>query len=219
MEERKTIIKSYENSFMKYITEKIYKNNLSIIKEEEKEKEKESEREHEWSPLQPVGNKQSNALEYEHPNRIIFQKEHTDEISENSYDFFCTNGSSNLSSFLVPNDISNNHIGIHAEQNEMNDLHTVCIFDHDVFDVTVRIIPDYYINKTGIKVGAFNFNFYNSIIDSIRNMRILSEHQLAFIENCTRKEYQEIINEYNKVIKMLYENDLNYTDQKEKWDK
>ena len=200
MEERTNTIKNYENSFMKYITEKFYKNNLSIIKEQEQEQE--------WTPFQPVGNKQSKTQEYEHPNRIIFQKEHADETSENSYDYFCTNGSSNLRSLLVTNDISNNHIGIHAEQSEMNDLHTVCIFDHDVFDVTARIIPDYYINKTGIKVGALNFNFYKSIIDSIRNMRILSEYQFAFIENCTREEYQEIINEYNNVIKMLNESDL-----------
>ena len=230
MEERKNTIKNYENSFVKYITGKICKNNLKIIEEHE------TEQETKLIPIQPISDKQLKTREFEHPSRNIFHKEQAvnftgaslskiqiscqdvlraDELctvkstanefsSEKTYDFFCTNGTSNLRSIIFPNDDAARF----ADQSAMNDLHNVCIFDHDVFDVTLRIIPEYYMDKTGITVGALNFNFYNSIIDSIRNMRILSEHQIVFIDTCTSDEYKEIINEYNKVIQMLNDNNL-----------
>ena len=74
--------------------------------------------------------------------------------------------------------------------------------------INERIIPNYYINNKGIKVGPFNFNFFDSIVDSIRNMRVLTKSQIIFIEKCSREEYIQLMNEYNKIMLFLNENDL-----------
>jgi hypothetical protein len=188
MEKRRYTIKNLENSIVKYVTNitgKIRRKSFTAIDDEDDKKE----------PFPPVMSKRTQTQEFEHPRRSIFQRDKTDDPSEKFYNFFCTNGSSNLSSILVPYDLSKNFA-------EMPDVE---VFDHSVFDINDRIIPEYYINKTGITVGALNFDFYNSIIDSIRNMRILSEYQITFIEICTREEYLEIIKEYNNVIRMLNE--------------
>lgn len=119
---------------------------------------------------------------------------------EQSYDFFCKNISNNLVPFITT-DIS--HVS-----HDMSQLPTVSTFNHDEFDITTRIIPDYYISRDGIKVGALNFNFYNSIIDSIRNMRTLSVNQIAFIDQCSKEQHLEIISEYDKIIHFISDNQL-----------
>ena len=58
----------------------------------------------------------------------------------------------------------------------------------DTYNINDRIIPSYYINNDGIKVGPLRFNFYDTIIDSIRNFRILSSYQLTYIEKCSQEE-------------------------------
>jgi len=127
-----------------------------------------------------------------------FSETHTESnySTESSYSFFCKNVSTNL-------------LPIIGQINPVTqELHDFSLFDRDRFDVHQRIIPEYYIKKTDIKIGALNFNFYDSIIDSIRNMRELSPHQMAFIEKCSTDEYMEIITEYNAVIKMLKDIEL-----------
>lgn len=133
------------------------------------------------------------------PRVKLMEKEEEEFIlpEKTSYKFYCKNISNNLTTIVFP-DISKNII----------ESPTVALFDSDTFDINERIIPVYYINNTGIKVGAFKFNFYESIIDSIRNMRILTVYQIAYLENCSREEYMEIVNEYNNVIQMLNNNNL-----------
>lgn len=111
------------------------------------------------------------------------------------YDFFCKNTSPNLQSIVGVSDNSYNNQTMDTEEAEE-------------FDAMERIIPEYYINEHGIKVGTFNHNFYNSIIDSIRNMRVLTKFQLKYLEECTQEEYHAIVIEYNKVIEFLDNNHL-----------
>jgi len=110
--------------------------------------------------------------------------------------FYCKNVSNNLTNIIT--DVSNHAV----------ELPDVSMFDHDKFEVDERIIPAYYINENGIKEGTFEFNFYNSIIDSIRNLRELTKHQTAFLEKCSQEEYMEIIMEYNNVIQSFVKNSL-----------
>ena len=110
------------------------------------------------------------------------------------YDFFCKNTSPNLHTIIGVVDNSQNNVMMYTQEDE--------------FDVTERIIPEYYINEHGIKVGTFNHNFYDSIIDSIRNMRILTKFQLKYLEGCTTEEYHAIVIEYNNVIAFLDNNHL-----------
>ena len=82
------------------------------------------------------------------------------------------------------------------------------MFDHNHFDVSYRIIPAYYINEHGIKGGALQFSFYDSILDSIRNLRALTPYQLAYLEQCSKEDYLEMIQEYNLVIQSFIANQL-----------
>lgn len=112
------------------------------------------------------------------------------------YEFFCKNASPNLQPIIGVVDNSHNNVIMNATE------------DEDEFDVTERIIPEYYINGHGIKVGTFNHNFYDSIIDSIRNMRVLTKFQLKYLEGCTQEEHHAIVIEYNHIIVFLHKNEL-----------
>lgn len=98
------------------------------------------------------------------------------------HDFYCKNVSPNLNTFI--------HVDISQNDSE---FHKMSIYDDDDFDVTERIIPEYYINKDGIKVGSLNFIFSDSIVDSIRNMRTLSKFQLAYLNNYSKDELKKLI--------------------------
>jgi len=87
-------------------------------------------------------------------------------------------------------------------------LPTSSLFDHDQFDISDRIIPAYYINEHGIKGGALQFSFYDSILDSIRNMRALTPYQRTYLEQCSKEECLEMIREYNQVIQSFIANHL-----------
>ena len=45
-------------------------------------------------------------------------------------------------------------------------------------------------------------SFY-SIIDSIRNMRILNDNQQEFVEKLSKEECYELLREYNKVMEYV----------------
>jgi len=244
MEEIKKII---EIPFIHFIREKIYKPTLSKVEENNRGRSTPSQhskiisrsssgsKKEQMIPFTPFGVKKQKSREFNHPFRKVVESNENkvkeiENLSEQSYEFFCTNGTNNLKSILVPNSsgdlrsptelslrnvggvnaprpeyISNNNLLV--EESEMNDLRTIS-FDEEQ-DLTERIIPEYYINETGIKVGALNFDFYNSILDSIRNMRVLSKYQIKYIDKwCTQEEYHEIMIEYNKVIKMLNESNI-----------
>ena len=87
-------------------------------------------------------------------------------------------------------------------------LPTCALFDHDQFDVNERIIPAYYVNEHGIKGGVFQFSFYDSILDSIRNMRALTPYQYTYLTQCSKEECLEMIQEYNQVIQSFIDNQL-----------
>jgi hypothetical protein len=62
------------------------------------------------------------------------------------------------------------------------------------------------------ETGFMNRMFY-SIVDNVRNMRILDSKQQSFVEKLTKEECYELLREYNKVMEsvtnymMLDEND------------
>jgi len=63
-----------------------------------------------------------------------------------------------------------------------------------------RIIPEYYMT-TNLKNGILKIDYYEMIIDDIRNLRPLSPYQMKYIrKKLTPHEYYNIIHEYNKVM-------------------
>ena len=71
-----------------------------------------------------------------------------------------------------------------------------------------RIIPEYY-TSTNLKNGILKINYYDMIIDDIRNLRPLSSHQMKYIrKNLTHTEYYNIIHEYNQVMQVYLESYL-----------
>jgi len=131
-------------------------------------------------------------------------------LSSEPYDFYCRNVSPNLRTMIsrkiMPTD------GLPTSSNGLptssDGLPTSSLFDHDQFDISDRIIPAYYINEHGIKGGAFQFSFYDSILDSIRNLRALTPYQHTYLEQCSKEECLEMIREYNQVIQSFIANHL-----------
>jgi hypothetical protein len=73
-------------------------------------------------------------------------------------------------------------------------------------DNSEQIIPKYYItDKTSNREELLNFDFYFTIIDSIRNMRILSKYQMLYIEKLDNEKCKEIIQEFNKAMEVITE--------------
>lgn len=140
------------------------------------------------------------------------------------YDFYCRNASPNLRNMIsrkiMPTDglptssddlvTSSGSLPTSADDlpTSSDGLVTSSLFDHDQFDISDRIIPAYYINEHGIKGGAFQFSFYDSILDSIRNLRALTPYQRTYLEQCSKEECLEMIREYNQVIQSFIANQL-----------
>jgi hypothetical protein len=68
-----------------------------------------------------------------------------------------------------------------------------------------QIIPNYYLSGKDLKGKIFECDFHYSIIDSIRNMRILSKYQQEYVEKLEKEECYELLREYNKVMKFMTE--------------
>jgi hypothetical protein len=64
------------------------------------------------------------------------------------------------------------------------------------------IIPDYY-KKPGEKI--LKVDYYNMIIDDIRNCRKLNEYQLNFIKDLDDNSKQELFLEFNKLFDVIKE--------------
>ena len=63
------------------------------------------------------------------------------------------------------------------------------------------IIPPYYFNEEKMKGKLLDIDFGFTIIDSIRNLRILNLHQLEYLQSLSNEKLIEIIHEYDHVMK------------------
>lgn len=63
------------------------------------------------------------------------------------------------------------------------------------------IIPQYY-HKSGEKI--LKINYYDMILDDIRNLRKLNEHQLNFIKNLDDESKQKIFIEFNNLFDIIH---------------
>ncbi len=64
------------------------------------------------------------------------------------------------------------------------------------------IIPNYYM-KTGEKI--LKVDYYEMIIDDIRNFRKLNDHQLNFIKNLDDDSKQKLFIEFNKLFDVIHD--------------
>jgi hypothetical protein len=62
------------------------------------------------------------------------------------------------------------------------------------------IIPEYY-QKTGEKI--LKIDYYNMILDDIRNLRKLNKYQLEFIKNLDDDSKQKIFTEFNNLFDVI----------------
>ena len=67
-------------------------------------------------------------------------------------------------------------------------------------DNSDQIIPPYYLSGQDLHGRLFECDFHYSILDSIRNIRVLSKYQMQFVEELNWEDCQEIIREYNKAM-------------------
>ena len=67
------------------------------------------------------------------------------------------------------------------------------------------IIPKYYLSGKDLKGKIFECDFHFSIVDSIRNVRILSKYQQEYIEKLDKEDCYELLREYNKVMEFISE--------------
>ena len=65
---------------------------------------------------------------------------------------------------------------------------------------STAIIPDYQKRKDQT---ILNVDYYDMIIEDIRNFRKLNEYQLSFIKNLDDESKQKIIIEFNKLIDII----------------
>ena len=63
------------------------------------------------------------------------------------------------------------------------------------------IIPPYYFNEEKMKGKLLDIDFGFTIIDSIRNLRTLTSHQLEYLQSLSNEKLIEIIHEYDHVMK------------------
>jgi hypothetical protein len=66
-----------------------------------------------------------------------------------------------------------------------------------------QIIPNYYFTGKDLKGKMLECDFYFSIIDSIRNMRVLSRYQQQYIERLEKEDCYQLLHEYNRVMKSV----------------
>jgi hypothetical protein len=69
-------------------------------------------------------------------------------------------------------------------------------------DNSKRIIPAYYMPSNVNKNNVLRVDYHYMILDDIRNLRSLNEHQLNYINNSlSESEKYKIIEEFNNIIK------------------
>jgi len=67
-------------------------------------------------------------------------------------------------------------------------------------DNSDQIIPPYYLSGQDLRGRLFECDFHYSILDSIRNIRVLSKYQMQYVEQLSIEECLEIIREFNKAM-------------------
>lgn len=71
------------------------------------------------------------------------------------------------------------------------------------FKNSSRIIPIYYLTGKNLKGKIFDFDYYEMIKDDIKNLRVLSIHQLEYINTLDDPKKIEIINLFNDSLSMI----------------
>jgi hypothetical protein len=66
-----------------------------------------------------------------------------------------------------------------------------------------EIIPKYYFSGKDLNGKLFECDFYYNILDSIRNMRILSRYQQQYIETLDKEDCYQLLREYNEVMESV----------------
>ena len=66
-----------------------------------------------------------------------------------------------------------------------------------------QIIPKYYFSGKDLKGKILECDFFFTIIDSIRNMRILNRYQQQYIERLEKEDCYQLLDEYNKVMEYI----------------
>ena len=62
-----------------------------------------------------------------------------------------------------------------------------------------RIIPLYYMTNKNMKGKMLYLNYFEIILDDIRNCRELNTHQLKYLSSCSCEEKMTVIREFNKL--------------------
>ena len=80
-----------------------------------------------------------------------------------------------------------------------------------------EIIPKYYFSGKDLNGKMIECDFHYNILDSIRNIRVLSKYQQQYIEKLDKEDCYQLLREYNKVMEtvceyiMLSDDDTTYT--------
>lgn len=72
---------------------------------------------------------------------------------------------------------------------------------------STRIIPEYYFTNHNYHT-VFNIDYFHIIIDDIRNLRPLNEHQIEYIYSLDDEHKMDIILEMNQLVTTMNENGL-----------
>ena len=66
-----------------------------------------------------------------------------------------------------------------------------------------EIIPKYYFSGKDLNGKLFECDFYYNILDSIRNMRVLSKYQQQYIEKLDKEDCYQLLREYNVIMESV----------------
>ena len=92
------------------------------------------------------------------------------------------------------------------KQQDLGPVTTSCRApDNHGLENSEPIIPSYYFTGKDLSGRVIEHDFYFSILDSIRNMRVLSKYQIEYLNGLEKEEYCELLTEYNKVMKAMVE--------------
>jgi len=108
---------------------------------------------------------------------------------DNNYDIKLENLSPSLIKYFKPDSNINKFVQNEWEPPKRHGLNNSFI-----------IIPQYY-RKAGDKI--LKIDYYEMIIDDIRNCRKLNEHQLNFIKNLDDESKQKLFVEFNKLFDVI----------------
>ena len=114
--------------------------------------------------------------------------------------------SSNISSLRISKetDTTNSRVGLLmnlAQSTRDLSLNTDILPEITSHNNGDHIIPPYYMNEKNMKGKLLDIDFGWTIIDSIRNLRPLTTHQLEFLKTLSDEKLLEIIHEYDHIMR------------------